>query len=453
VSTGIDDPRAEVALPQSRRSRVRRLLVWFGLGLVVIGVANLAVGPRTSIVEEGLSFDFDLNWVAAHRLVDGEPLYDRIASRAEGVKIVASWMQHTNGDPFSSYIGPPPTALLHTPFLLFDHDTAAELFGIVAALGMALAVVITAQALPRSSRLPASLIGLGVLLLSFPGLRTLELGQGHEFVMLGLAVGIWGASRERWGVAGVGLGIATVLKLSPALLLVYLVLRGHSRAAKSALVTAVAMFAIAAAVGRPGDLVVWARDVAPSVSKGSIDIYNQSWVAWVARLFTSPGDYGSHDGLGPIHLVAYAIAAGGTFGLWRARRRLPFVPLELGALIVIALLAGPLSWDHYFVWAVIPITLVVDPDLWRGRSRTEVIGLVAATGAAVLLWYQWVTVPAVAGPEPDWTLRVTSSPYVLATLVLLAVVSWLLMTGCTRMAPDESKRPVALGAARGVVAA
>jgi alpha-1,2-mannosyltransferase len=425
------------------------------LGLVVFGVVNLAVGSRTSIVQSGSSGDFDLNWIAARRLVDGEPLYDHVASRAEAVKLLGPWMTAAYRDPFLSYIGPPPTALLHTPFLLVDHDTAAELFGIAAAVGMALSVVITAHALPRPSRLPASLLGIGALLVSFPALRTLELGQGNEFVMLGLAVGVWGASRKRWGLAGVGLGVAAVLKISPVLLVVYLGLRGQWRAARSAVLTALTLFGLAAVVGRPDDLIVWLRKVAPSISAGPIHVYNQSLVAWLQRVTTNPAAFGSHTSLGPEHFLAYIIAGAGTLALWSARRRSSLQPLELGVLILLMLVAGPLSWDHYFVWTVIPITLMVDLDLWRGRSRREVVTLVGATSAAVLLLFHPVTVPSTPPGPLGWALlRIMTAPYTIAALILLAVASRLLLRPnltttepfAHRTAPQEhtplAKRPV-----------
>jgi hypothetical protein len=92
---------AAVVVPRAQASSARRFVVWFGVVLVMFGVANLAFGHRTSIARDGLSYDFELNWVAAQRLVDRDPLYDRAASRAEAIKIVAPWMSHSNSDPFS----------------------------------------------------------------------------------------------------------------------------------------------------------------------------------------------------------------------------------------------------------------------------------------------------------------------------------------------------------------
>ena len=40
-------------------------------------------------------------------------------------------------------------------------------------------------------------------------------------------------------------------------------------------------------------------------------------------------------------------------------------PLELGVLILVILVAGPLTWDHYYVWALLPLVLVLDLERWQ----------------------------------------------------------------------------------------
>ena len=80
---------------------------------------------------------------------------------------------------------------------------------------------------------------MAALFFGFPLVKGLSLGQNNGLVMLALAVGLFGAARGRWALAGVGLGVATALKVSPGLLVIYLLLRGKTRAVKSAVVTAV----------------------------------------------------------------------------------------------------------------------------------------------------------------------------------------------------------------------
>ena len=175
------------------RVTVRTTIMLVGLILLGGGLLNVATSDRVQIASRTWPVDFDINWVAARRLVDGQALYDRKASRLEGERLVGPAMGQTGRDAFSSYIGSPPVALSHVPFLAFDHDTAAQLYRLLSFLAMVVSVLLTAWTLSPPARAPAALVGFGVLVWTFPMFRSLALGQGTGLVMLSLAVGIWGA--------------------------------------------------------------------------------------------------------------------------------------------------------------------------------------------------------------------------------------------------------------------
>jgi alpha-1,2-mannosyltransferase len=286
--------------------------------------------------------------------------------------------------------------------------------------------------------------------------RSLALGQGTGLVMLSLAVGIWGSARDRSTIAGIGLGLAAVLKVSPVILLVYLVMRGRRRVVIPAVVTAVACFALSAVVGRAGDLITWIRDVSPQVSKGTISGYNQSMVGAFARLTTHADDLSARIGPGSWYLVAYVIWAVALVGLWRARRGRMLDPLELGVLVLVILLAGPLSWDHYFVWAVLPIVLMADPTRWHGRAPLETAALAVGLGAALMLCRRGLVLPSASAVHADTLLRVTTSRYTIAAVLVAAIALWLLLRSPTadpERAEWADERGTPVGEARPVVAA
>jgi Glycosyltransferase family 87 len=413
------------ARPAIGPGTAKRVLLALGIVLVSFGACTTITEDR-SIATDPFAFDFNVNWVAAQRLVDHQPLYDAAASRAEAVRDVSPRMRFFYDSPFSSYIGPPLTALVHAPLLLFPHDTSLALFRLFALLGMVIAIVVTASALGPRRRLPTALVGIGGLLLFAATLRTLQLGQGHELVMLGLAAGIWGTARERWAVAGIGLGVATVLKLSPALLVVYLLLNRKWRAVGWATATVALLNVAAGAVGRPGDLVVWIRDIAPSASEGTRHMYNQALPAWLARLFSGFPDVVTHGSIGAWHLLGITFALGATFGLWRARRHHAVEPLALGVLVLVGLIAGPLTWDHYTVWALIPLVLIADALRWSRCTAFEVGGLIASIAAAIALLHVAVDARWAATFGTDFASQLAGGPYALALLVLLGVALFLL---------------------------
>jgi alpha-1,2-mannosyltransferase len=423
--------------------------------LLLSGFVNFVSSSRFDVATRAWPVDFDINWVAARRLVDGEALYDWHASRLEGERIVDPAMHLTGHDPFSSYIGSPPVALSHVPFLGFDNHAAAQLFRFVSFLMMVASILLTASALSPPARAPAALVGLGVFFWTFPMVKALSLGQGTGMVMLSLALGVWGVARERWTVAGVGLGLAAVLKISPVLLLVYLVLRGKRRVFVPAVVTGSVCVAASVLVGRAGDTITWIRDISPQVSKGTLSAYNQSIVGAVSRLTTSHADLSLRVGPGSWYLLAYVLWATALAGLCLVRRRKPMDPLELGVLLLVVLLAGPLTWDHYFAWAAIPVVLIADPMRWARRRPIETGALVAAMAASVLLLRKGVPLPPPAVVRTDWWTRVATDHYAVAGMLLVAVSVWLLVrpvSGADTTAECGDGGAVAVGAAREVVA-
>jgi alpha-1,2-mannosyltransferase len=397
------------------------MLVWLVALLVVItGVGVLA--SRATKIEDGRPFDFDLNWVAAQRLLDRDPLYDRHDSRVDAVAQFGSLMQLSNHGPYTSYIGTPAVALVHAPFTWLDHDDAVDAFRALALLGMLGAVAISTLALPRRARGPVGVAVAGALLMSWPLASTLWIGQANELVMICFAVAVVAAARERWPLVGLALGCAAVLKLTPALIVLYLVVRGRKQVLGYALAASVAASGLAAAVGRPLDSWVWVRDVLPNASGGSLYVSNQSIVGWLARI-TSPITSLDHQWpVGNERYVSWLLVAG--FGVLLVRLRLgrPVVPTEIGAAVLVVLVASPLSWDHYFVWAFVPLVLVLDPRAWVGPMRAERGLWAAGIATTVVLLAVRLPVPTPGDVRADGLVRWYGSPYTVAALVLLTVV-------------------------------
>jgi len=411
-----------------------------GVVLSIIGALVFVFGRTSRIARTSFPFDFNLNWIGARRLIRGEDIYDSASASTQAVALLGREMVTTNPSPFVRFIGPPSTALLHVPFLGVDHDTAVTTFRVLTVLLIVASVFVTARLLPKEAQLGGCLLSLGALLVSFPLANTIALGQGNGFVMISLALGVWGATRERWAVAGIGLGLATVLKISPVLLVVYLVLRGRRLPAYWAASTAIAVSCVAAIAGRPIELWIWLRDVAPDVGRGSLQVFNQSVVGWVARLTAgTDADLADQSVLGRHWgIAANLVAAVLLVILWRKRRNFELIPLELGAVIVIALLVGPLSWEHYLVWAFIPFTLCFDPTLWTHRTRRAT----AAVAACLAIGTYLLTIPLqivwLDSRGTEWAPWVTSPGTLAALLFFVAMWQLLTPTGASRHPGGEA---------------
>src|SRR5262249_47332540 len=138
--------------------------------------------------------DFQLNWVAAHRLLDREPLYDRAASRTEGMHLIGPSIlpEFSAGAAYPGLHRPPATPPLYTPFTRFGAGRAATVYRIVQGTLMLIAVVVTGFAVPRRSRWAAWTVGILALLLFWPVQESIGLDQVDGFIMCSLAIGFWG---------------------------------------------------------------------------------------------------------------------------------------------------------------------------------------------------------------------------------------------------------------------
>ena len=418
------------------------LYVVASLGLV-IGIALFGVHSH-KYLDEIPSSDFAINRAAAQQMLDGEPLYDRAGARARVEAEAGDAAKEAFLGTYSSFIGPPSTALAFTPWARVGYSTARTTFRVVELLCMVAAIAVAGLAVPRRNRLLAWLVGVAALTIFFPVMSTLALGQVDGFVMLALAVALWASVRERWYVVGAALGVAVLLKISPWIVLVFIVLRAgrHWKRVAVGAVGSVVLLVVASAIvgGRPHDFVTWFSDVAPTLARGNRSVENQSVPALLARLFTGADDLvETSTSLGALRYLGYAIGVFGAVGLWWWRRARSYDALELGVVILLALLSGPISWAHYLTWAILPLMLLADPERFEG-SRRRAAALLVVLGGATALMALPVKYPTPEQVAAHWYYRPYSAAGTVALLAYLAVALYFL-GGRDPVDPAPEDRP------------
>src|SRR6201999_4305229 len=112
-------------------------------------------------------------------------------------------------------------------FLGLDLDDGVRTWRILEVLTFAGAVGLLAFSVPRRSRWLAAGVGALVVVALAPFVDSVALGQVDGLILLALAFAAWCAVRDRWWLCGVALGVPVLLKVSPALILGYLLLRGR----------------------------------------------------------------------------------------------------------------------------------------------------------------------------------------------------------------------------------
>ena len=188
-----------------------------------------------------------------------------------------------------------------------------------------------------------------------PVVQTLAFGQLGIFLVALVVLDLVPGPRvfpRRLLPEGVLTAIATAIKLTPAIFLVYLLTVRKYRAFWAAVITGIAVTLITAAIVPAASYEFWTRLAHGDTGLGHSIIYytNQSVMADIVRVFR----LGAAPMIVGLVLSAFVAAA----GVWAAMlwHRLGDVRLAVNLCGVAGLLASPVSWLHHFVW-VIPLAM------------------------------------------------------------------------------------------------
>ncbi|GHJ49219.1 hypothetical protein Cs7R123_65610 [Catellatospora sp. TT07R-123] len=220
-----------------------------------------------------------------------------------------------------------------------------------------------------------------------------------------------GAGRRGGRWAGVGIGLAAAIKITPAVFIVFLLLAGRRRAAATAAATAAAATAVAALVAPGPSLAFWTGALWHTSRVGDLAyISNQSLLGALARLHPAAPSR-----------IAWLVAVVAVLALWavRARRAVRAGDLAGGFALtgLVACLVSPITWVHHLVWAVPALAVTAQVALAQAAARRRRLLWGTATAYAILcssvVWLWWYHFDGLGG-------LLGGSAYVWVTLGLLA---------------------------------
>ncbi|WP_436845054.1 glycosyltransferase 87 family protein [Streptomyces cinerochromogenes] len=301
----------------------------------------------------------------------GAPMADLLVYRAEGAAVahgtdlygftVTEWRLPATYPPFAAVLFVPlawiPVTALKAAFLAGNTLLLATL--------VALSARLASRPLPPAPLCTATALALWLE----PVFQTLLFGQ----INLAVACLVLADLARPPGARAQGLcvGVAAGVKLTPAVFVVYLLLRGRVREAATAVAAFAGTVALGAALLPAASADFWTRRLYETGRVGKAWIVdNQSLRGLLARALGDPG-----PGLAWA-LPAAAVAVAGLALAARARRDAHGVLLTAFT----ALLVCPVSWTHHWVWCV-PLLAVL---LAEGHRRTA--ALTALVFTARTMW-------------------------------------------------------------------
>jgi alpha-1,2-mannosyltransferase len=333
----------------------KRAWILAGLVLVTAGIVLLAV-DRNEFFDSKVYYGAVQYWFREHGMV-----YD--------------WLRP--GSPYG-FTYPPFAGLVMAPMAYLPFPLVVVVASSATVATIAVLTWWLVQPMIRRAGWP-TWFAFGVALclaVSFEPVReTLSFGQVNT-LLLALVAGdlLFGVAKgRRWG--GVGIGLATAIKLTPGVFILYLLVTKRWRAAGSAIVAAAAATLLSGAVATDQSREFWTSALWDTGRVGVLSyVSNQSLRGFLARL--------------PIDPVAAKVWIAGVlillgFWAWRVRQAAAQND-ELGGLAltgVLGCLISPVTWVHHCVWLLPAIVRCIDAGL---SSRTDKKPLYLG-GAAYLL--------------------------------------------------------------------
>ncbi len=272
--------------------------------------------------------DLGIYYAAARGLVNGQAIYTSHLAYYPDIGL--------------GFTYPPFAAMVFSPFAI-----SLPFARTLITFASALALLVIGWATAKKLRWPpatAVLIACAALLFE-PVQSTFRLGQINLVLLALLMVDLLGLTSRRF--RGVLVGVATGIKLTPGIFIVFLLITKRYREALVASVTTAVTVLIAFLVAPPSTIDFWTKYIFDPARVGPPHyVSNQSIRGAITRLTeNSPVT-------GPLWLLPAMIV--GVAGL-AAARRLHHRGLDFEAVVLTAFTAlavSPISWTNHWVWAI-----------------------------------------------------------------------------------------------------
>ncbi|MCW2685932.1 MAG: hypothetical protein JWR37_822 [Mycobacterium sp.] len=212
---------------------------------------------------------------------------------------------------------------------------------------------------------------------------------------------------------GLLVGLAIALKLTPAVFLLYFVLRRDGRAVLMAGVSVVVFTVAGLALAWRDSLVYWTETIRNTDRIGTASLNtNQNIAGALARLGLGDGE----------RFVLWTLACLAVLAvtLWAARRvlRAGEPVLALVCVAMFGLVVSPVSWSHHWVWAL-PALLAIAVVAYRRRNVA--LALIGLAGIALMVWEPLTLMPKHHEPDASWWRQLLGMSYVWWALALVVV--------------------------------
>jgi|GEM_PF-688315 len=364
--------------------------------------------------------DFFQEWYSARLWLEGRPIYESQLTGKHHLHLPPEITGHF----FVWNAHPPGAVLLALPFGSLDFASALLAWNELSLLAFGVAVVLVVSRL--GCPIPLWLVPLAVTagLLSNPFWTQVTHGQLNTVLLL-LFVVAWVLDRSGCpGWSGAVIGVAAIIKLFPACLLLYFVLRGRWRGLLGGALSIGGGLVVTSAVLGWDVWPVYLTKIVPETKEFATVWVNASVPGFWLKLFDPakpwfvfhPWPIVSNRNLATAFTLVTALGLV-ALAWWRTRagRSGSDPDTCFSAVVVLTLLLSPTTWDHYFLLLLLPFVVLMQsrPSGWPQFWIWAVVAALSVTA------YRWAEMGMLlVGVSADWSKGGWESPPWLTATVL-----------------------------------
>jgi len=412
--------------PGRRHGGISGWAVWWIFTLLAI--AALGYTTWRALGSTPYHIDVDVYRMAAQAWREGRPLYGE------------DWFQTQIDGTVLPFTYPPIAAVLFAPLTWVSLGTATAALTVLSTLLLVVSITIVLAGLGvRFGQHPdcgpawwhrgvvaVAIVAASIWLDAEPIWANFDFGQVNA-VLMTLVIADCVPRRTHWP-RGALLGVAVALKLTPAVFLLYFLLRRDRRAA----VTTAASFLAATLVGFvmawSDSWQYWTHTVSDTDRIGGASLNtNQNLAGALARL---PLD----DQVRSVLWLAGCLLV--LAAMWWAARRVLAAGEPILALVCVALfglVVSPVSWSHHWVWMLpaVVVTAVV-----ASRHRAVVLGVLSVAGVALMMRSPIELLPEHHEAGAAWWRQLAGTSYVWWALAVI-ITAGATLRPAPRTSPDQ----------------
>jgi len=200
---------------------------------------------------------------------------------------------------------------------------------------------------------PTAMVLSSLAFIYFPVKFTLGMGQLNLLILLFVVLAFYFYVEGRDSYSGLCLGTSIMLKLFPVLLLLYFLLLRKYKIFLYSVVAFASLGGISYLIIKPESNNYYWQHLFSVLSSTPVDYYNQALSGFLARQFDSL----FLRGLLKIIISLFFITLSFWIILKKKKKDFSGKTLEFGLLITLNVFVNGYSWQHHFVWLILPFLI------------------------------------------------------------------------------------------------